>query len=361
MNARLPRPPRCQIFRFRSSRSTQPAHSSTSTPFRPTGSMSFAQTTPASPTTARGRRQYGELRHPLRQRAGLSASPCSSACMPRTRRRRRLPRTPTRSAIRLTIPSARTPFGRAIEVALRAGQRQPIRLRASDVCLRRSVVLCQRCLGLSRRSAANPATGRPANSQRYFRSRELCGVRPARLEGDAELHLQCGPALGGVHASGNKGSMINYPVLGPPGMELSGMKLFPQTISGTPSTRTWGRRSASPTRLRCSTTRWWCAAAMLSRTTISTSALFNIALEDGPGIANFGLCCGGTATPPESNTSLGRSNSAASYPPNPALKTTLNPMAFDGCCVEVYGAARNISILRAICSRSKCSASWERP
>jgi hypothetical protein len=71
-------------------------------------------------------------------------------------------------------------------------------------------------------------------------------------------------------------------------------------------------------------------------------ALFNNALEDGPGIANFGLCCGGPGNTAGIQYKLGTSNSPASYPANPALKVTLNANGFNGCCVEVYGAAPNI-------------------
>jgi hypothetical protein len=72
-------------------------------------------------------------------------------------------------------------------------------------------------------------------------------------------------------------------------------------------------------------------------------ALFNNMLEDGPGIASFGLCCGGLNSNGTTNTAgiqytLGTSNSPASYPANPALKETLNANGFNGCCVEVYGA-----------------------
>ena len=62
--------------------------------------------------------------------------------------------------------------------------------------------------------AANPATGGPANSQRYFRSRELRSLRSARLEGDAELTFNAGLRWEEFTPLANKGSMVNYPVLG---------------------------------------------------------------------------------------------------------------------------------------------------
>ena len=80
-------------------------------------------------------------------------------------------------------------------------------------------------------------------------------------------------------------------------------------------------------------------------------ALFNNALEDGPNIASFGLCCGTNAadfsTPFDGGAikyEEGTSNSPNSFPINPGLATGVNasgfPNPFGGGTqqVEVYGA-----------------------
>ena len=84
-------------------------------------------------------------------------------------------------------------------------------------------------------------------------------------------------------------------------------------------------------------------------------ALFNNALEDGPGVANFGLCCAGNSNSAGVKYEMGASTSPSSYPINPALALGINPATGFPCefgstaghCVvnnesyEVYGALPN--------------------
>jgi hypothetical protein len=69
-------------------------------------------------------------------------------------------------------------------------------------------------------------------------------------------------------------------------------------------------------------------------------SLFNSAVEDGPGVANFGLCCGGPGNTAGIQYKLGTSNSPSSFPSNPALATGTNANGFPNGVgqVEVYGA-----------------------
>jgi hypothetical protein len=78
--------------------------------------------------------------------------------------------------------------------------------------------------------------------------------------------------------------------------------------------------------------------------------LFNNALEDGPNVASFGLCCGSSTSTAGIVYATGTTNSPSSFPANPALKTGIGPNGFPlqvggaaaSQSVEVYGAQLNI-------------------
>ena len=140
------------------------------------------------------------------------------------------------------------------------------------------------------------------------------------------------------------------------------MKLVPHNHLWNFQHNNWGPKFGFAYTPAFSTTRWWCAAAMRWPTTTSTSALFNNALEDGPGIANFGLCCGGTGNTAGISIQAGHQQlsgelSGESGAGGDAQRKWLPT---DAGVIEVYGAPRDSSILRAISSRWKYSTSWRR-
>jgi hypothetical protein len=140
----------------------------------------------------------------------------------------------------------------------------------------------------------------------------------------------------------NKGSKINYPVLGPSGAELSGMKLTTRNHLWNFQHNNWGPKvgfAYTPPVLN---------GKIVVRGGYSLAynyldiGLFNSAVEDGPGVANFNLCC---ASGPGANSagivySLGSSNSPSSFPANPAFATGVNANGFPNGVgtVELYGA-----------------------
>jgi len=190
--------------------------------------------------------------------------------------------------------------------------------------------------------AANPATGGPANSQRYFRSENYAGFVQQDWKATPNLTLNAGLRWEEFTPLANKGFMINYPVLGPTGSELSGMKLMLRNHLWNFQHNNWGPKigfAYTPAFFNRKIVVRGGYALAYNHLDI---ALFNNALEDGPGIANFGLCCGGPGNTAGIQYTLGTSNSPASYPANPALKETLNANGFSGCCVEVYGALANL-------------------
>jgi hypothetical protein len=191
--------------------------------------------------------------------------------------------------------------------------------------------------------SANPATGGPANSQRYFRSENYAVFVQHDWKITPNLTFNSGLRWEEFTPLANKGFMVNYPVLGPTGSELSGMKLVPHNHLWNFDHRNFGPKvgfAFTPAFLKGKVVVRGGYALAYNHLDI---ALFNNALEDGPGIANFGLCCGGTGNTAGIIYSLGTSNSPASYPANPALKQTLNANGFAGCCVEVYGAPPHLS------------------
>ncbi|HWG21898.1 MAG TPA: TonB-dependent receptor [Terracidiphilus sp.] len=201
---------------------------------------------------------------------------------------------------------------------------------------------------------ANPNTGGIALTQRYFRDKDIAIYAQHDWKVSPELTINTGLRWEDFTPLTNKGFQINYPVLGPAGSELSGMKLVPHTNLWNPEHSNFGPKfgfAYTPDSMHQRLVLRGGFAIAYNHLDI---ALFNPALEDGPGVANFGLCCGtnskdfGTPFAGGSITYVrGTSSSPFSYPANPALATGVNangfPNPFGGGTpsVEVYGALRN--------------------
>jgi hypothetical protein len=197
----------------------------------------------------------------------------------------------------------------------------------------------------------NPNTGGIPISQRYFRDEDIAVYAQHDWKVTPNFTLNTGLRWEDYTPLSNHGSMINYPVLGPTGSELSGMKLVPHNDLWNSHWDNFAPKVGFA----------WQPAGTEQKVVIRGGfaiaynhldvALFNNALEDGPGIANFGLCCGTNALDfgtPFANGSIkyeiGTSNSPYSYPINPALATGTNANGFPNPygggtpSVEVYGA-----------------------
>lgn len=191
---------------------------------------------------------------------------------------------------------------------------------------------------------ANTNTGGVASTQRYFRSENYALFIQHDWKVTPNLTLNMGLRWEEFTPLANKGSMINYPLLGPAGSELSGMRLIPRNHLWNFQHNNYGPKvgfAYTPASLNGKVVVRGGYALAYNHLDI---ALFNNALEDGPGISNFGLCCGGTGNTAGIQYELGTSNSPASYPANPALKTGTNANGFPNGVgggfqtVEVYGA-----------------------
>ena len=196
--------------------------------------------------------------------------------------------------------------------------------------------------------AANPTTGGPANAQRYFRAQDYAGFVQHDWKVTPNLTLNTGLRWELFTPLSNKNFQVNYPVLGPPGQELAGMKLTPHNQLWNMQHNNWGPRlgfAYSPAIFNSKLVVRGGYALAYNRLDI---ALFNGAVEDGPSIANFGLCCGGPGNTAGIQYKLGTSNSPASFPANPALATGVNANGFPNAVgggsqtIEVYGALPNL-------------------
>jgi hypothetical protein len=212
---------------------------------------------------------------------------------------------------------------------------------------------------------ANPSTGGPANTQRYFRQQDYAAFIQHDWKVTPTLTMNMGLRWEEFTPLDNKGSETNYPVLGPTGSELSGMKLIPHNHLWNFQHRNFGPKvgfAYTPGFMNNKVVIRGGYALAYNRLDVS---LFNAAVEDGPGVANFGLCCGGAPAPGSTpdqiaaagagiQYKLGTSNSPASFPINPVLAVGTNANGFPNSytfpgttttitpSVELYGAPPNL-------------------
>ena len=203
---------------------------------------------------------------------------------------------------------------------------------------------------------ANPLTGGTPLTQRYFRSEDIAGYAQHDWKATPNLTLNMGLRWEYFTPLRNKGSMINYPVLGTaPGQQLSGITLQLRD-------HLWNAQphNLAP-KVGFAFTPGFSKQKLVMRGGFAMAynhldiALFNNALEDGPGVANFGLCCAGNGGSQGVKYEKGTSTSPSSFPINPALNLGINPATGFPCeygstaghCVvnaesyEVYGALPN--------------------
>ena len=199
---------------------------------------------------------------------------------------------------------------------------------------------------------ANPATGGPANASRHFQDHYYAGFVQHDWKATSALTLNMGLRWEYFEPIYNKGMNINYPQLGTtPGLELINAGLYPvnhlyQSHYGDFSPK--AGFAFAPAALHGKTVFRGGFAMAYNRL---DDVLFDPALEDGPGIFDYNICCGTSAldfsTPFDGGQityGVGTSNSPASFAPNPALKTAIgaNGTPANGATVEAYGATPNL-------------------
>jgi hypothetical protein len=198
----------------------------------------------------------------------------------------------------------------------------------------------------------NPNTGAVPITQRYFRDEDIAIYGQHDWKVTPTLTFNAGLRWEDYTPLRNAGSLINYPVLGPPGSELSGMTLVPHNHLWNAKNGLFAPKIGFAWQPPMAQSKVVVRGGFAIAYNHLDVALFNNALEDGPGIANFGPCCGTNAldfsTPFDGGQikyEIGSSNSPFSFPINPALATGTNANGFPNpygggtpSGVEVYGA-----------------------
>jgi hypothetical protein len=190
---------------------------------------------------------------------------------------------------------------------------------------------------------ANPLTGGPANTARYLRSQTLGLFAQDDWKITPTFTVNLGLRYEYFSPFRNKGEEINLPVLGAAPNQLITPSLTPHNNFFNPD-----HTGAEPKFGFA-----WTPAVFNGKTVIrggvgralnrlNFSELDN-AVEDGPGVFSYGLCCGGNGNTAGIVYEIGSGNSPTSYGPNPALKTAIVnglPVTSTGAAIgiEVYGA-----------------------
>lgn len=153
----------------------------------------------------------------------------------------------------------------------------------------------------------------------------------------------------------NKGLDINYPILGKtPGRELIDATLQPRHHLWNPNYKDFSPKvgfAYAPARFNSKSVLRGGFAVAYNRL---DDVLFDPALENGPGVFSYGICCGvfkddfGPGSGPLVNGQiqygLGTSTAYNSFPGNPALLTPIgaNGLPSNGIAIEAYGALPNL-------------------
>lgn len=198
---------------------------------------------------------------------------------------------------------------------------------------------------------ANPATGGAPIVNRYLDDHYWGGFFQHDWKVTKELTLNTGLRYEYFGPLYNKGLDINYPVLGTtPGRELVDATLQPRHDLWNANYNNFSPKfgfAYAPSALHSKVVFRGGYAMAYNRL---DDALFDPALEDGPGVFNYGICCGvapndfGPGSGPYVNGQiiygLGSSTAYNSYPVNPALKTPIgaNGLPTNGIGIEAYGA-----------------------
>lgn len=198
---------------------------------------------------------------------------------------------------------------------------------------------------------ANPATGGAANSARYLHDHYYAAFVQHDWKATQGLTLNAGLRWEYFEPLYNKGQNLNYPGLGVGARALVDAGLGPHNHFYNSQYRNYSPKvgfALVPPSMREKTVLRGGFSLAYNR---YDDVLFDPAIEDGPGIFNFGLCCGTASTDfgtpfagGQIQYGLGTSSSPTSYAPNPALKTAINAngLPANGAQVEGYGADINL-------------------
>ncbi len=192
---------------------------------------------------------------------------------------------------------------------------------------------------------ANPNTGGPALTQRYFRDHYWGLFVQHDWKATPNLTLNMGLRWEYFEPPYNQGFKVNYPILGPAatGEQLTGAILAPVNHLYNSQWNNYSPKvgfAYTPPNTDGKLVLRGGFAMAYNRLPV---ALFAQAAEDGPNYLNYGLCCatapGGVGTSGV-QYGLGSSQSPFSYAANPFLAVGTNTAGLpnNGATIEVYGS-----------------------
>lgn len=195
---------------------------------------------------------------------------------------------------------------------------------------------------------ASTTTGAAPNTQLYLRSKDIAFYVQHDWKVTPTFTLNTGFRYEIYTPLSNKTGNISKPILGPPGSELSGMRLAPthdlyNTDYGHYAPKI-GFAWTPPIYNNNVVLRGGFAIAYNHL----DAGLFNTqAIDNAPGSATFNVCCGQDTNPFVGGQilyALGSSNAADSYPANPAFAGGVNANGFpaSGAQIELYGVSGRI-------------------
>jgi hypothetical protein len=194
--------------------------------------------------------------------------------------------------------------------------------------------------------AVNPNTGGQADGQRYFRDHDISAFVQHDWKATPTLTINTGLRWEYFEPLYNKGSLVNEPVFGPtPATYLTAAVLKPVNHIYNSSFNNWSPRVGFA----------WSPSAAKQKLVVSggfgiaydrlDDQLYIPGYENGPGYAQFGLCCASDTQSAQATHIVfarGTSHSAYSFPSNPYLAVGTDPVTGlpNGAGeIEVYGAS----------------------
>ena len=179
-------------------------------------------------------------------------------------------------------------------------------------------------------AAANPLTGGAPPNQNHLRSEYYAAFIQHDWKVTPTLTINSGLRWELFTPLRNKDRQTYYPVLGPAGSEFTGLTLQPRDYFWQFTPHDFAPKvgfAYTPASMKGKIVMRGGFAMAYNHLDFS---LFNTAqLDNGPGIANYSVCCGTASSPFAGGNikyALGTSNSASSYPINPAFATGIDPV-----------------------------------
>ncbi len=194
--------------------------------------------------------------------------------------------------------------------------------------------------------AANPATGGPANGQRYFRDKNISAYLQHDWKPTANLTLNAGLRWEYYEPLRNKTGPINEPVFGPTTATfLSAARLAPVNHITNSNYKNFAPKLGFAYAPPATNNKMVVSGGFGVAYDRIDDGLYIPGFENGPNFAQFGLCCGtDTAAAAKANIlfARGSSRSPFSFPVNPGLAVGTDPatgLPKGAGSIEVYGAA----------------------